>query len=185
MMIHNDVKDVVIHHAPVYKDDRGWFQELSKETTPTFVQSNASWSQFGVLRGLHIQKNHPQGKLIHCLKGTVYDVWLDLRPTSTSFKKWGAFQLQAETGTSIYLPPGLAHGFFTMSQFALIVYQCTTQYDKESDGGIYWNDPDLNIDWPFTRGLTPLLSDKDRQLSSMEEYLLGIESTHKDSGVQK
>ncbi len=135
MLIHNEISDIQIKTVKVHRDDRGWFQELDK-TPPgviPFKQTNSSWSQFGVLRGLHIQRNNPQGKLIHCLKGTIYDVWVDLRRDSPSFKKWGAYQLQAESGTSIYIPPGLAHGFFTMSDFALVVYQCTTLYDKESD----------------------------------------------------
>lgn len=183
MMIHNDVKDVEIRYSPVHKDDRGYFQELWKgDRAPTFLQDNVSFSQFGVLRGLHIQRNYPQGKLIHCLKGTIFDVWVDLRKESPSFKKWGAFQLQAERGESIYIPPGLAHGFFTMSQFAMVFYKCTTLYDKESDGGVYWNDPELNIEWPFTAGLTPILSDKDRQLPPISKYLEELESQHKDSG---
>lgn len=178
MIIKNDVDGVLVHQNPVFKDERGWFQELEKTAwgCPDFKQTNSSWSQFGVLRGLHLQKNNPQGKLVHCLKGTIYDVWIDLRPHSPTFKSWGAMQIQAEIGESVYLPPGLAHGFFVMSKFALVVYQCTTHYDKESDGGVYWRDPEINIEWPFSPGLTPILSDKDRKLPPVSEYLKGLES---------
>lgn len=178
MMIRNEVQGVFAYQNPVFKDDRGWFQELNRtimDASP-FVQTNSSWSQFGVLRGMHLQKKNPQGKLIHCLKGTIWDAWIDLRPDSPTFKKWGAMQIQAETGESVYLPPGLAHGFFVMSQFALVVYQCTTHHDKESDGGVYWRDPEINIEWPFNTGLTPVMSDKDRQLPSVEEYAKSLES---------
>jgi dTDP-4-dehydrorhamnose 3,5-epimerase len=184
MMIRNEVPDVRIFTVPVHRDDRGYFQELDKtppEVNP-FVQTNCSWSQFGVLRGLHLQRKDPQGKRIHCLRGTIYDVWVDLRPGSKSFMKWGAFQLQAESGQSIYLPPGLAHGFFTMSKFALVMYQCTTLWDKESDGGVYWNDPEIGIEWPFDDGMYPILSDKDRQLPPISIYLKELESHDKDSG---
>lgn len=160
-------------------DDRGWFQEewnfdkfLTQGEPITFKQSNTSVSMNGVLRGLHIQRNNPQGKLVRVTFGQIYDVMVDLRKDSPTFKQWFAVTLSGKQNAAVYVPPGCAHGFFTQSSVAIVNYLCTTTYDKISDGGIYWNDPILKIQWPFDKqDFMPTMSVKDQELSNVEDWL--------------
>lgn len=161
-----------------FDDDRGSFevsfgkQQFEALGLPTeWVQDNVSLSYQGVLRGMHIQTKNPQAKLIRCVMGGVWDCWVDLRPESKTFKKWGSLPLVDHKPEAIYLPPGLAHGFFCMSRFAVVQYKCTTLYDKESDGGIYYKDKEIGIEWPYPYEMDPLVSPKDDNLPSVAEYL--------------
>jgi len=115
-----------------------------------FVQDNHSRSKRGVLRGLHFQKPpHEQGKLVRVLAGRAWDVAVDLRPESKTYKKWFGIELSSENKKMLYIPAGFAHGFVTLSDEAELVYKCTAEYDKASDGGVRWEDPELAIEWPI------------------------------------
>jgi dTDP-4-dehydrorhamnose 3,5-epimerase len=149
----------------VYRDDRGYFMETWNQRAyrehgldVTFVQDNLSHSQHGVLRGLHFQNPHPQGKLVSVLQGEVFDVAVDIRAESDTFGQWEGLTLSAENGRQLYVPEGFAHGFVVTSEAALFHYKCTDFYHPEAEGIIRWNDPDLGIDWPMTE---PRLSDRD------------------------
>jgi dTDP-4-dehydrorhamnose 3,5-epimerase len=150
----------------VFRDERGRFLETWNERryaeigiTSSFVQDNASVSSRGVLRGLHSQRAHPQGKLVSVLEGEVFDVAVDLREGSATYGRWRGFTLSAENGHQLYVPEGFAHGFLTLSERAIFVYKCTNYYDPESEITVLWNDPALAIGWPIR---DPVLSEKDR-----------------------
>jgi len=126
-----------------------------------FVQDNYSRSSRGVLRGLHYQRNpYAQGKLVQCLKGRIFDVAVDMRKGSPTFGKWAGVELSEENILMLYVPPAFAHGFIVLSETADVLYKCTKEYAPESDRGIIWNDPDINIQWPVKE---PILSDKDKR----------------------
>ena len=138
-----------------FEDDRGYFmetynlRELSESGfDAVFVQDNQSMSKMGVLRGLHFQKNHPQGKLVRVIKGTVYDVAVDLRKNSLSFGQWFGIYLSEENKKQFYIPAGFAHGFLVLSDAAEFCYKCTDFYDPNDEGGIAWDDQELDIKWP-------------------------------------
>lgn len=165
---------LIIDHKN-YHDDRGNFYEMfhmeqfEKLGLPNkFVQANCSQSTFGVLRGLHIQKKNPQGKLLKCVVGEIYDVCVDLRPESPTFKRWFGTYLSGNDDTLLYLPEGTAHGFICTSGVCVVQYFCTTAYDKESDGGILWNDPEIGVEWPLE---PQTLSDKDKNLPFLKDWL--------------
>lgn len=139
----------------VFGDSRGYFMETYKKTDflnagidVEFVQDNESRSTKGVLRGLHFQKAHTQGKLVRVTKGTVFDVAVDVRPDSKTFGQWVGVTLSAEDKTMLYIAEGFAHGFLVLSDEAEFIYKCTDVYDPSSEGGIMWNDPALKINWP-------------------------------------
>ena len=163
---------VVIEPA-VHGDSRGFFYESWNARTfadagidIAFVQTNVSRSARGVLRGLHYQWPHPQGKLVSVVEGEVYDVAVDIREGSPTFAQWTAAILSAENKRHFWVPEGFAHGFVVLSDFATFVYQCTALYDRASDAGIRWNDGHIGIDWPVAE---PILSDKDRQAPFFDE----------------
>lgn len=138
----------------VFGDQRGYFLETYSQKefaeaglAMTFVQDNQSLSSRGVLRGLHFQKRHPQGKLVRAMAGTVYDVAVDLRAGSATFGKWHGVVLSAEKQNQFYIPEGFAHGFAVLSETALFAYKCTDFYHPEDEGGLMWNDPAIGIDW--------------------------------------
>ena len=150
----------------VYGDDRGFFMEVyNKEefmkngVNVEFIQDNHSKSQKGVMRALHFQKKYPQGKLIRVAQGKVYDVVVDLRKDSATYGQWHGVELSAENRKMIYLPVGFAHGFVALEDNTEFLYKCTEVYHPEDEGGIIWNDPDLNIKWPID--FEPILSEKD------------------------
>ncbi len=156
---------VLLIDVPIYPDDRGHFFELwhaDKSTGPglptRLVQDNVSWSRHGVLRGLHFQEPHPQGKLVSALQGSIYDVAVDIRVGSPTFGQWVGVTLDAQAGRQIYVPEGFAHGFVVTSESALVLYKCTDTYHPGTEGSILWNDPDLAIDWPIAE---PVVSGKD------------------------
>lgn len=146
---------VVIIQPQVFGDSRGYFMETYKKEdfakagiNKEFVQDNESSSTKGILRGLHFQKEHTQGKLVRVTEGTVYDVAVDVRPGSETFDQWVGVTLSAEAKNMLYIPEGFAHGFLVLSDTASFVYKCTDVYDPTSEGGIPWNDSDIAVDWP-------------------------------------
>lgn len=173
------IPDVLILTPTVYGDARGFFFESYNQRdfraltgwTQDFVQDNHSGSGRGVLRGLHYQIRQPQGKLVRVVAGEVFDVAVDLRRTSPTFGRWVGARLSAENRRQMWLPPGFAHGFLVLSEFAEFLYKATDFYAPELERCIAWNDPDLAIDWPLTGH--PVLSAKDAQgvrLSQAELY---------------
>ncbi|MCC3862334.1 dTDP-4-dehydrorhamnose 3,5-epimerase [Pseudemcibacter aquimaris] len=165
-VIPTDIADVVIIEPKVFGDDRGFFLEtFQKERYRElagidcdFVQDNHSRSSQGVLRGLHFQKNNPQGKLVRAVRGEVFDVAVDIRRASPTFGKWVGAHLSEGNKKQLWIPPGLAHGFLTLSETADFEYKCTDYYDPTDEGCIIWNDPDIGINWPIDM---PQLSEKD------------------------
>lgn len=153
----------------VFGDARGYFMEAYSEKdffeaglTMRFVQDNQSASKGGVLRGLHWQTKHPQGKLVRALQGKVYDVAVDLRNGSPTFGKYHGIILDSEKQNMFYIPEGFAHGFYVLSDFAVFTYKCTDFYHPEDDAGLMWNDPVIGIDWKAVApDVSPLLSEKD------------------------
>ncbi len=165
----------IVIEPDVYGDERGYFFESFHEEKyreigikETFVQDNFSRSSKGILRGLHSQLNKPQGKLVYVTKGEVFDVAVDLRETSPTFGKHFSIVLSDENHKQLYIPPGFAHGFLTLSQVVHFGYKCTDFYDPEDELGILWSDTDLDIDWPTD---DPKLSKKDKEQPSFKEYL--------------
>jgi len=154
----------------IVSDRRGYlFESYSQRDfneaglTLPFVQDNQSKSGKGTLRGLHFQKNHPQGKLVRVIQGEVFDVALDMRPGSPALGKWHGVILSGEKNNQFYIPPGFAHGFLTLTEQAVFAYKCTDFYYPEDEGGIIWNDPSIGIKWPDL-GMEYILSDKDKKL---------------------
>lgn len=153
----------------VFGDARGYFAETYSERdffnaglTMRFVQDNQSASKGGVLRGLHWQTKHPQGKLVRALEGKVYDVAVDLRNSSKTFGKYYGVVLDSQKNNMFYIPEGFAHGFYVVSDFAVFTYKCTDFYHPEDEAGLMWNDRTINIDWKSVCGdVEPILSEKD------------------------
>ncbi|MCR5324851.1 MAG: dTDP-4-dehydrorhamnose 3,5-epimerase [Lachnospiraceae bacterium] len=149
------IPGVYVIRPKVFGDNRGYFVETYKreefETAGIkgeFVQDNESSSSKGVLRGLHFQKDHTQGKLVRVTEGRVYDVAVDVRPGSEFFGQYVGVELSSEEKNMFFIPAGFAHGFLVLSDKATFTYKCTDVYDHSSEGGIPWNDPDIGIDWP-------------------------------------
>ena len=166
------IPDVFLIEPKVFGDERGFFFEsynkkIFQEATGLnveFIQDNHSKSIKGVLRGLHYQlPPRAQGKLVRVAQGEVFDVAVDIRKSSPTFGKWVGDILSAENKRQLWIPPGFAHGFVTLSEHADVSYKCTTVYHPASDCTIAWNDPDLAIDWPLSPGVAPLLSPKDHE----------------------
>ena len=126
-----------------------------------FVQDNFSRSARGILRGLHYQIRHPQGKLVRCTRGEVFDVAVDVRRSSPTFGRWEGVVLSEENKNSLWVPPGFAHGFYVISESADFQYKCTDIYSPEHERTIAWNDPELGVAWPVPEGTMPTLSEKD------------------------
>jgi dTDP-4-dehydrorhamnose 3,5-epimerase len=154
----------------VFGDQRGYFLETWSERdfatvgiAASFVQDNQSKSGKGVLRGLHYQRRHPQGKLVRAIQGEVFDVAVDLRDGSPTFGKWHGVILSGELHNQYYVAPGFAHGFVVISDEAIFAYKCTDFYYPEDEAGIRWDDPSIGIEWPSI-GVAPSLSDRDRIL---------------------
>lgn len=168
---------VLIIEPKVFGDHRGFFKETFqveryKEAGIVFpfVQDNHSRSQKGVLRGLHLQKTHPQGKLVSCSSGAVYDVAVDIDPNSPNFGQHVGVELTEDNHLQLWIPPGYAHGFCVLTDTADFQYKCTDLYHPEDESGLIWNDPDVNIDWPVD---SPNLSEKDLKLPSLRQIKVG------------
>jgi len=178
-IINTKLQGCKIIQPKVFGDERGFFLETfhskryEKELgiKENFVQDNRSRSSKGVLRGLHFQVNKPQGKLVTVTTGEVFDVAVDIRPESKTFGQYVSVILSEENHTQFYIPPGFAHGFVVMSDFADFQYKCTDFYDPQDESGILWNDKDIGIDWPISK---PLLSTKDSFLQTFENLKLSL-----------
>ncbi len=163
------LQDVMLIENTIFKDDRGSFTELFNQDKffravgkrIEFVQDNCSFSTKNVLRGLHYQINRPQGKLIHVVKGTIFDVAVDLRRSSATFGQWLGKTLSACRYQQLWLPPGLAHGFMVLSETAEVHYKVTDYWSPADERCIAWDDPDLAIAWPLNESL--VLSEKDKR----------------------
>lgn len=173
-VIQTPLAGVVILEPQVFGDDRGYFLETYRADRyatagieTTFIQDNESFSSQGILRGLHYQLKQPQGKLVRVGQGEVYDVALDIRVGSPTFGQSFGVLLSGVNKRQFYVPPGLAHGFYVMSQTATFIYKCTDYYAPDDEYGILWSDSDLNIDWPLTG--VPKLSSKDAILPSLKD----------------
>ena len=166
-----EIEGVYIIDVKSFGDKRGYFMETYSERdfndaglTMKFVQDNQSASSKGVLRGLHFQLYHPQGKLVRALEGKVYDVAVDIRKGSPTFGKYHGVILDAEKGNQFYIPEGFAHGFVVLTDHAVFAYKCTDFYDPKGEGGLMWNDSAIGIDWKSICGdIQPLLSEKDEK----------------------
>lgn len=178
MLIHETtLAGVLLIEPHIFSDERGWFMETYRATAggpgrlPAFVQDNHSLSHRGVLRGLHYQLEHAQGKLVRVTHGAAFDVAVDLRRCSLSFGRWFGTELSAANRRQVYIPPGFAHGFLALADDTEVVYKCTDYYHPQSERTLLWNDPRLGIKWPLVGA--PILSDKDRQgmpLAAAEAY---------------
>lgn len=170
-----DLPEVKIIEPDRFEDDRGFFMEAYNSRryrelgiSETFVQDNLSFSRRGVLRGLHYQFPHCQGKLVGVLRGEVYDVAVDIRRGSPAFGRWTGVLLSARNRRQLYLPPGFAHGFCVLSATTLFFYKCSDFYAPQADAGIAWNDPDLAINWPLA---APVLSAKDSRHPRLKDIV--------------
>lgn len=189
-----DIPGLLIIAPAVHGDERGFFMETYNQNDmaeagidAVFVQDNQSKSIKGVLRGLHYQKQFPQGKLVRVIKGAVYDVAVDLRPGSSTYGNWKGTVLSEDNKLQMYIPAGFAHGFLVMSDEAEFVYKVTDFYHPGDEGGIAWNDPEIGIEWPGLTGEYPgtadcstyrmkdgtqlLMSDKDREWKGLSETM--------------
>ncbi len=170
----SQIPDVVVVEPRTFLDARGFFRETYKSSEfaanglpSVFVQDNYSHSTHGVVRGLHYQKlPRAQGKLVAVSRGEILDVAVDIRKGSPTFGQWIGQVLSAENGCMLYIPPGFAHGFAVLSDEADVVYKVTTEYARELDRGILWNDPDIGVQWHVT---APVLSAKDEQLPRLRD----------------
>ena len=152
----------------VYKDSRGEFLEVynkkeffNANLNMNFVQDNQSQSVKGVLRGLHFQTKHPQGKLIRCVLGTFFDVAVDLRKGSETFGQYCGKILDDKKKNQFYIPEGFAHGFYVLSEIAICSYKCTDFYEPDGESGLMWNDPKIGINWPIENDMKKILAEKD------------------------
>ncbi len=162
------IPDVLLIEPQVFGDQRGFFMETwradefaNASIDLPFVQDNHSSSSKNILRGLHYQIKHPQGKLVRVISGEVFDVAVDIRKSSPTFGKWVGELLSADNKRILWIPPGFAHGFYVTSDYAEFVYKCTDLYTPEHERCILWNDPDLAISWPLPEKMPPVLSAKD------------------------
>lgn len=164
-----DIKDVVLVTPKIFGDSRGFFLESYKKSDfvnngidVDFIQDNHSKSSKGVLRGLHYQASpHSQAKLVRCVKGEIFDVAVDLRPSSSTFKKWVGVVLSGDNKKMLYIPKGFAHGFVVLSDEAELLYKTSDEYAPAFDRGIRWNDPEIDVNWGID--FEPLVSEKDYQ----------------------
>ena len=163
------LNDVLIFEPKVFGDERGFFMEtlladlLTQATgVQALVQDNHSKSRQGILRGLHYQLEHTQGKLVRVTQGSVYDVVVDLRQSSSTFGQSYGLELSAQNNKQLWVPAGFAHGFYVTSETAEFVYKCSDYYHPQSEVSILWNDPALGIQWPLVNGESPALSEKDQ-----------------------
>ena len=180
----NDVGGIVglkVIEPTVFGDARGYFMESYNKNDFTeagidceFVQDNQSASRKGVLRGLHFQLQYPQDKLVRVIRGTVFDVAVDLRKGSETFGKWYGIELSEENKKQFFIPKDFAHGFLVLSDYAEFCYKVTDFYHPNDEGGLMWNDPTIGVEWPMPEGMGAedlILSDKDKVNWSYEEFL--------------
>ncbi len=174
-IIKTSIPEVIVLVPPVFVDSRGYFLETYQQhkyaaagIPKPFVQDNQSYSTKNVLRGLHFQLRHPQGKLVRVIQGSVFDVAIDIRKNSPTFGKWHGEILSAENKRQMYIPENFAHGFCVLSDSAEFVYKCTDFYVPGDEVGLIWNDPQIGVKWPIEQ---PILSDKDAVLPRWADVL--------------
>lgn len=171
-----EIPDVVLIEPQVFGDERGFFMETYKKEDfeangikGEFIQDNHSKSSYGVLRGLHFQKEpYAQAKIVRCVKGEVFDVAVDLRGESPTLGKYEGVKLSEENKNQVYIPRGFAHGFLVLSDFAEICYKVDNDYAPNHEDGLLWNDPDVGIEWPKDK---PILSEKDERWPTLKELV--------------
>jgi len=170
------IEGLYIIEPTVHTDPRGYFVETYNKRdfeeaglTMEFVQDNQSCSSKGVLRGLHYQKQYPQGKLVRALRGRVFDVAVDLRTHSATYGMWYGVELTEENKKQFYISEGFAHGFLVLSDTAEFAYKCTDFYHPGDEGGLIWNDPEIGVEWPVEEGMELLLSEKDTKWGGLSE----------------
>lgn len=176
-VIECDIEGLKIIEPTVFGDARGYFMETynyndfkAAGIDTVFVQDNQSASKKGVLRGLHFQINYPQDKLVRVVSGTVFDVAVDLRPDSKTFGQWFGVELSAENKRQFYIPKNFAHGFVVLSDYAEFAYKCSDFYHANDEGGILWNDPDINVQWPIPEDMELIMSEKDTKWGGFAEW---------------
>jgi dTDP-4-dehydrorhamnose 3,5-epimerase len=174
------IPDLILIEPTVHGDERGFFMESYHEKqyieagiTSRFVQDNHSGSRQGILRGLHFQIQQPQGKLLRVVMGEIYDVAVDLRKSSPTFKQWFGCCLSAQNKRQFWVPVGFAHGFYVLSEWAEVLYKTTDFYAPEYERSLIWNDPEIGVTWPLLPGTQPSLSNRDalgKPFSQIELY---------------
>lgn len=171
-----DIEGLYVIEPTVFKDERGYFVETYNQNDMkeagldmVFVQDNQSMSTRGVLRGLHFQKQFPQGKLVRVVRGKVFDVAVDLRSDSKTYGKWFGVELSAENMKQFYIPEGFAHGFLVLSDEAEFCYKCTDFYHPGDEGGLAWNDPEIRVEWPLEEGVDLIISEKDQKWKGLKD----------------
>jgi dTDP-4-dehydrorhamnose 3,5-epimerase len=174
-IITTSIPGVLIIEPKVFRDSRGFFMETyhqnryrESEINRSFVQDNLSFSVKGTLRGLHFQVKRPQAKLVQVISGEIFDVAVDIRPSSPTFGKWIGVYLSDQNSRQVFIPEGFAHGFCVLSETAHFLYKCSDFYAPEDEGGILWSDPEIGIDWPVA---APIISDKDKRYPRLSELL--------------
>ena len=172
-----DIEGLYVIEPTVFKDERGYFVETYNQNDMkeagldmVFVHDYQSMSTRGVLRGLHFQKQFPQGKLVRVVRGKVFDVAVDLRSDSKTYGKWFGVDLSAENMKQFYIPEGFAHGFLVLSDEAEFCYKCTDFYHPNDEGGLAYNDPDIGVQWPIPEDMELILSEKDQKWGGLKEY---------------
>ena len=171
-----DIEGLYVIEPTVFKDERGYFVETYNQNDMkeagldmVFVQDNQSMSTRGVLRGLHFQKQFPQGKLVRVVRGKVFVVAVDLRSDSKTYGKWFGVELSAENMKQFYIPEGFAHGFLVLSDEAEFCYKCTDFYHPGDEGGLAWNDPEIGVEWPLEEGVDLIISEKDQKWKGLKD----------------
>ena len=171
-----DIEGLYVIEPTVFKDERGYFVDTYNQNDMkeagldmVFVQDNQSMSTRGVLRGLHFQKQFPQGKLVRVVRGKVFDVAVDLRSDSKTYGKWFGVELSAENMKQFYIPEGFAHGFLVLSDEAEFCYKCTDFYHPGDEGGLAWNDPEIGVEWPLEEGVDLIISEKDQKWKGLKD----------------
>ena len=174
------IEGLCIIEPAVHGDNRGYFMETYSQRDMKengididFVQDNQSCSVKGVLRGLHFQKEYPQTKLVRVIKGSVFDVAVDLRSDSPTYGKWYGIELTDENKKQFLIPKGFAHGFLVLSDLAEFCYKCTDFYHATDEGGLFWDDPEIGVKWPMPEGMTKAdltISDKDQKWNGIKDF---------------
>lgn len=185
------IPDIFLLEPEVFSDHRGFFLESYNQRDleavglkANFVQDNISHSSRGVLRGLHFQRQRPQGKLLHVIRGEVFDVAVDLRKESLTYGQWEGVLLSGENHQLFYLPEGFAHGFLVISEEVDFAYKCTDYYCPQGEGSLRWDDPDIAIRWPLG-DMGPLLSEKDKTAPLFRDIDMSfVYANSKDCGKQ-
>ena len=171
-----EIEGLCVVEPSVFGDDRGYFMETynyndfkAEGLDMVFVQDNQSMSVKGVLRGLHYQKQFPQGKLVRVVSGKVFDVAVDLRAGSETYGKWFGVELSVENKRMFYIPEGFAHGFVVLSDEAVFAYKCTDFYHPGDEGGILWSDPEIGVEWPIEPDAKLIISEKDQKWGGLKD----------------